>query len=258
MPISGPHNLNMGERRNASAATMTSVTNAVNEPPTGSAAVASSNNLKTTDAKVMDRIIITVPPTIGVTIRLSKNNHFETASWITAEMITSVVNVAGPPSTTAVIQNGIANAAVNIGRTTPPPIGPTRRAWIRVEIPTTTNDAKTIQLMYQSPRPDAWATITGVTNNVAEAKRLNCKPSPAVVGIGGFSSTSNRGFCVAVAVGRFSRLNTTNLTNSHLTRCQHFNCVTCRLSLDRATAISASANGSNITISVMPPGGNLS
>ena len=69
-----------------------------------------------------------------------------------------------------------------------------RRAWIKVEIPTTTKDAKTIQLTYQSPRPEACATITGVTNNVAEAKRLNCNPSPAVVGIGGFSSTSNRGF----------------------------------------------------------------
>ena len=257
MPISGPHSLNTGERRNASAATMTRVTNAVNEPPTGSAAVASSNNLNTTDAKVIDRIIITVPPTIGVTIRLSKNNHFETASWITAEMITSVVNVAGPPSTTAVIQNGIANAAVNIGRTTPPPRGPMRRAWIRVEIPTTTNDANTIQLMYQSPKPDACATITGVTNNVAEAKRLNCNPSPAVVGTGGFSSTSNRGVCVAVAVAKFSKLNTTYLTNPHLTRFRHFNCATCRPSFD-ATAISASANGSNITISAIPPGGNLS
>ena len=232
IPISGPHNLKRADLRKVSAATMPRVTNAVKDPPTGSSAVASSSNLNTTDAKVMDNIIITVPPTIGVTMRLSKKSHFDTASWMTAETITSVVNVAGPPSTTAVMQKGIANAAVNIGRTTPPPNGPTRRAWIKVEIPTTTKDAKTIQLTYQSPRPDACATITGVTSNVAEAKRLNCNPSPAVVEIGGFSSTSNRGFCAAVTVARFSELNTTYVSNPHITRYEQSNCATRRHLLD--------------------------
>ena len=34
----------------------------------------------------------------------------------------------------------------------------------------------TIQVTWESPIPDALATITGVTNNVAEAIRLNCTP----------------------------------------------------------------------------------
>ena len=75
----------------------------------------------------MESIIIIVPPTVGVTIRLRMNSHLEITSWITAQTITSVMRVAGPPSTTAVIQNGMAKAAVNIGRTAPAPTGPSRR-----------------------------------------------------------------------------------------------------------------------------------
>ena len=125
---------------------MTKATNAVTVPPTGSSAVVSSSNLKTTEAKVIDKIIITVPLTIGVTTRRNINSHLETTSCTTAETTTSEVNVAGPPSTTAEMQNGIANAAVNIGNTMPAPTGPTRRVWIRVEIPTTMSDANTIQM----------------------------------------------------------------------------------------------------------------
>ena len=40
----------------------------------------SSSNLNTTDANVMDKIIITVPPTMGVTIRRRMKSQRDTAS----------------------------------------------------------------------------------------------------------------------------------------------------------------------------------
>ena len=155
---------------------MTSVARAVSGAATGSASDASSRRPKTTDARVMDRIIITVPPTVGVTIRLRMNSHLEIASWISAETMTSVVSVAGPPSATAVMQNGMAKAAVNIGSTAPAPTGPSRRTCRIVDRPQTRSEAKTIHTRYESSRPEALATMTGVTSKVAEAMRLNCRP----------------------------------------------------------------------------------
>ena len=58
--------------------------------------------------------------------------------------MTSVVSVAGPPSTTAVMQNGMAKAAVNIGSTAPAPTGPSRRTCRIVDRPQTRSEAKTI------------------------------------------------------------------------------------------------------------------
>ena len=52
----------------------------------------------------MESIIITVPPTVGVTIRLRMNSHLEMASCAAAATRTRVVSVAGPPSATAVMQ----------------------------------------------------------------------------------------------------------------------------------------------------------
>ena len=92
----------------------------------------------------MDRIIITVPPTVGVTMRRRMNSHLEMASCVTAVTRTSVVSVAGPPSTTAVIQKGMEKAAVNMGSTAPEPTVPSRRTWSNVDTPTTSNEAKTI------------------------------------------------------------------------------------------------------------------
>ena len=117
-----------------------------------------------------------------------------------------------------------------------------------VETPTTTRDAKTIQLTYQSPRPEACATITGVTNNVADARRLNCNPSPAVVGMDGFSSTSNRGICAAVTVARFSESSTTYVSGTHLTRFECFDRSIRRHSLDDRSANPMSATVSNIAL----------
>ena len=144
MPIIGAHRRNTGEPRRTSAATTMSVASAVSGAAVGSASAASSSSPKTTDASVMERIIITVPPTTGVTMRLRRNSHLEMTIWNAAETSISVVNVAGPPSTSAVMQNGMEKAAVNIGRTAPAPTGPTRRTCSSVDTPTTSSEAKTI------------------------------------------------------------------------------------------------------------------
>ena len=47
---------------------------------TGSAAAAWSNRPKITEARVMESIIITVPPTVGVTILRRMNSHLEMTS----------------------------------------------------------------------------------------------------------------------------------------------------------------------------------
>ena len=82
---------------------MESVANAVRGAALGSISDASSSRPNTTEASVMERIIITVPPTIGVTILLRMNSHLEMTIWITAETSIRVVSVAGPPSTTAAL-----------------------------------------------------------------------------------------------------------------------------------------------------------
>ena len=94
----------------------------------------------------MESIIITVPLTIGVTTRRSTNSHLEMTNWNSADAMISVVKVAGPPSTSAVMQKGIAKAAVNIGSTAPAPAGPSRLTWSRVDTPTTSSEANTIQI----------------------------------------------------------------------------------------------------------------
>ena len=115
------------------------------------------------------------------------NSQREIASCVTAEISTSAASVPGPPSATAAMQNGIENAAVNIGSTAPPPIGPNRRTWISVDTPTTTSDANTIQIRYASSIPAASDTTTGVTSSVADAIKLNCAPSPSDESSGGLS-----------------------------------------------------------------------
>ena len=63
-----------------SAATITMVARAVRGAASGSTLDASSSRLKTTEARVMESIIIIVPPTVGVTIRLRMNSHLEMMS----------------------------------------------------------------------------------------------------------------------------------------------------------------------------------
>ena len=101
------------------------------------------------------------------------NSHLEMTSWRRPDTRIRVVRVAGPPSTTAVMQNGMEKAAVNIGRTAPDPTGPIRRTCTNVERPTAISEAKTIQVKYEPSIPDALATTTGVTSRLAEAKKLN-------------------------------------------------------------------------------------
>ena len=107
MPIIGAHRRQTGEPRRVSAPTTMRVTSAVNGAATGSDSAASSSRPKTADARVMERIIITVPLIVGVTIRRRKNSHLEIISWKAADARISVVSVAGPPSTSAVIQTGL-------------------------------------------------------------------------------------------------------------------------------------------------------
>ena len=145
MPIIGAHRRQTGDPRRVSAPTTMRVTSAVNGAATGSASAASSSRPKTTDARVMERIIITVPLIVGVMIRRRMNSHLEITSWNAAEARISVVRVAGPPSTSAVMQNGMEKAAVNSGSTAPAPTGPSRRTCSNVATPTTTSVAKTIQ-----------------------------------------------------------------------------------------------------------------
>ena len=61
----------------------------------------------TTEARVIESIIITVPPSTGVTSRLRRNSHLEIINWVAEVTSTRVINVAGPPSTTAEMQNGM-------------------------------------------------------------------------------------------------------------------------------------------------------
>lgn len=178
------------------------VTNAVSVADLGSTIEALSSRSKTTDARVMDRIIITVPPTIGVTTRRRMKSHLDMTSCVTAAIRTSVASVAGPPSATAAMQNGIENAAVNIGSTAPPPTGPIRRTCTSVDTPTTSSDANTIHVRYASSIPAASDTTTGVTSRVADAIRLNCAPSPSDESSGGLSCASYLGLPEETAVAR--------------------------------------------------------
>ena len=95
------------------------------------------------------------------------------ASWARADTKTRAIRVAGPPSTTAVMQKGMENAAVNIGRSAPAPTGPNLRTWMSVDTPTTRSEANIIHDRYESPKPDALATTTGVTRRVTVAIKLN-------------------------------------------------------------------------------------
>ena len=146
IPIIGAHRRNSTLPRIVSAATTVSVASAVNGAAVGSSRDAPSSRSNTTDASVMERIMITVPLTTGVTSRRRMNSHLATMNWNAAEASTSVVSVAGPPSTTAVMQKGMEKAAVKNGSTAPAPTGPRRRTCTSVEMPTTSSDANTIHV----------------------------------------------------------------------------------------------------------------
>ena len=106
MPITGAQSRHSALPRSVSAATTVSVANAVSGAAVGSSSDAPSSRSNTTEASVMERIIITVSLTTGVTSRRRMNSHLAMMNWNAAEASTSVVSVAGPPSTTAVMQKG--------------------------------------------------------------------------------------------------------------------------------------------------------
>ena len=156
-----------------SADTTPSVARAARCAPRASLSEASGNSRGTTEARVMDSIISTVPPTTGVTMRRKTNSHLEMTIWPSPHTMTSAASVPGPPSDTALMQNGMENAAVNMGNMDPVPTRPTLRTCTSVDTPATSRDAKTTHTRNESSRPDALATTTGVTNSVADAMRLN-------------------------------------------------------------------------------------
>ena len=142
---------------------MPSVASAATCAPRASLSEASGSSRGTTEASVIDRIMSTVPPTTGVTMRRRMNSHLEMAIWPMPQTMTRAARVAGPPPETASMQKGMEKAAVNMGSIAPAPITPTRRTCIIVVRPATSRDAKTTHTRYESSRPDALATTTGVT-----------------------------------------------------------------------------------------------
>ena len=128
-----------------SAAMTPSVASAVRWASTDPVSDASGSRRGTTEASVMDSIISTVPPRVGVMMRRRTNSHLEMISWAIAQTTTKAVSVDGPPSTTAEMQKGMEKAAVNMGSTAPAPTGPTRLTCTSVETPATRREAKTIQ-----------------------------------------------------------------------------------------------------------------
>ena len=141
--------------------------------PNASLSGACGSRRGTTEARVMDSIISTVPPTTGVTMPLSINSHLDITIWPCPQTMTRAARVAGPPSDTAEMQNGMEKAAVNMGSMEPAPTSPTRRTCTSVDRPATSSEANTIHSKYAPSRPDALATTTGVTSSVADAIRLN-------------------------------------------------------------------------------------
>ena len=173
MPIIGPQSRTVAEPRRMSADITPSVVSAARCAPSASSWVASGNRRGTTDARVMESIISTVPPTTGVTTRRMTKSHLVIASCPMPQTMTRAASVSGPPSETAVMQKGMAKAAVNIGSIEPAPTSPTRRTCNSVHSPAISSDANTIHTRKLSSRPDALETTMGVTRSVAAAFRLN-------------------------------------------------------------------------------------
>ena len=71
---------------------------ATGEVPSGT----SSSMPKTMGITVTAMSMITVPATVGVTIRRSSESRSESANWNRAEMATRVASSPGPPCTSAV------------------------------------------------------------------------------------------------------------------------------------------------------------
>ena len=80
MPITGPHMRRRAERRRLRPATTARVIRAVRGAANGSSRADPSSKAKTTEARVTDRIMITMPLTVGVTIRRRMTTHLDMTS----------------------------------------------------------------------------------------------------------------------------------------------------------------------------------
>ena len=103
------------------------------------------SRLNTREARESVTIISTVPPTSGVTTRLRTNSHLAMRIWKAAVTRTRLVSVAGPPSTSAMMQNGMEMKDVRMGRTSPVPMRPMLATCSRVVMPMVASVAKIIQ-----------------------------------------------------------------------------------------------------------------
>ena len=89
--------------------------------------------------------MITVPATVGVKIRRSRESRAESANWKSDETTIRVASSAGPPSASAVTHTAMNAPEVPMRRMYPAPTRPTRTAWSTVVSPLTARAAKTAQ-----------------------------------------------------------------------------------------------------------------
>ena len=187
MPHNGAQRRSVSEPRRVIPTMMARVARAATGADQGEDTGASSRRPSATEARESAISIITVPYTVGVMIRLMLNSHLEKMIWNAAETSTRVVIVVGPPSTSAMMQNGMAAKDVYTGKTAPVPMGPSRTTCSNVDTPITTSVANTSHSRKASLPPDPLTTITGPTSVSMEATTVNCKPTPAATRAGGLS-----------------------------------------------------------------------
>ena len=98
---------------------------------------------KTIGMTVTGISMITVPATVGVMIRLSRESRAESANWNSDEITIRVASRAGPPCASAVTQTAMKAPEVPMRRTYPAPMRPARTACRIVVSPLTASAAKT-------------------------------------------------------------------------------------------------------------------
>ena len=132
--------------------------------------------------------MITVPETVGVTMRRNSARRADSRSWKSAETTTRVASIAGPPSATAVMHTPMKAAELPITSTWPPPIRPMRsdcNAVVTPEIATAANTAHTTDA---SGAPAARITTVGNSMGTATVRTASCRPRPKESAAGGLSS----------------------------------------------------------------------
>ena len=142
----------------------------------------------TAGSTVIGISMITVPATVGVTMRCTCASRQESSSGTTAVITTSVASNAAPPSATAVMLTEMNAAEAPISSTCPPPSRPQRNACSTVVRPDTATVANTAQVTYASLAPAARITTVGISMMAAMLSTASCSPTPTARPTGGRSS----------------------------------------------------------------------